>query len=179
MEHYPTDDVPNITRGGDDRGAGGRGQEGVGDGQRTTNTSTNHQQERCNEGIDDGESWRRAGVEGRQTADNNQYGNRWEWQRRAAAGDESIDAHNNHWSHVHPPNHHSAGDGSVALQCADCYAPQTQPRSTNVTLMHRHRLMHHRCRTTAPLRRLPQAVSITHEVPRPPLTQATPPACNQ
>ncbi len=59
------------------------------------------------EGAADSESWGRAGVEGRQTADNNQYGNRWEWQRRAAAGDESIDAHNNHWSHdVHPPNHH-------------------------------------------------------------------------
>jgi hypothetical protein len=102
----------------------------VGDGQRTTNTSTNHQQERCNEGIDDGESWRRAGVEGRQTADNNQYviDGSGKGGRQPAT---RASTHTTIWSHVHPPNHHSAGDGSVALQCAYCYAPQTQPRSTS------------------------------------------------
>ena len=55
--------------------------------------------------------------------------------------------------------------------------PSHVPRR-NATLTHRHRSMHHCCRTTAPLRRLPQAVSPTIRVPRPPPAQGTPPACN-
>ena len=69
-------------------------------------------------------------MEGRQTADNNQYviDGSGKGGRQPAT---RASTHTTIWSHVHPPNHHSAGDGSVALQCAYCYAPQTQPRSTS------------------------------------------------
>ena len=71
-----------------------------------------------------------------------------------------------------PPTELSAGDGPVVLQCTDCCTPQTQlrPRRDAALTQHRQRLLHHRCRSIAPLRRLPQAVSITHEVFRPPPT---------
>jgi hypothetical protein len=81
-----------------------------------------------------------------------------------------------------PPPELSAGDGLVVLQCTDCCTPQTQPRPTSGrgSEATSQRSLHHRCQTIAPLRRLPRrAVSFTHEVPRPPLTRATPPACNQ
>jgi hypothetical protein len=57
--------------------------------------------------------------------------------------------------------------------------PSRVPRRDASLTQHRHRLLQHRCLTIAPLRRLPRAVSLTHQVPRPPLTRVTPPACNQ
>ena len=55
--------------------------------------------------------------------------------------------------------------------------PSSVPRRDAALTQHRQRSLHRRCRTIAPLRRLPRAVSITHEVPRPSLTRVTPPAC--
>ncbi len=56
--------------------------------------------------------------------------------------------------------------------------PSRVPRRDASLMQHRQRSLHQCCRSIAPLRRLPRAVSITHEVSRPPPTQATPPACN-
>ena len=54
--------------------------------------------------------------------------------------------------------------------------PSRVPHRDTALMQHRQRLLHRPSRTLAHLRRLPQAVPIIHEVPRPPLTRATPPS---